>query len=834
MSDSLTPMMRQYQSVKRSLPSDVILFFRLGDFYEMFFEDAKEASGILNVALTKRGAVPMCGVPFHAAPGYIAKIIQANRRVAICEQVGEVKPGKIVDREVSQIVSAGTINDLNLLDARRHNYLAAAWHSKKAFGLAFLDITTGDFRITELDSIQALKDEIGRVAPAEIVVPEEQQASLDWPGATVTDDYAFLPEHAAFVLMEHFEVKTLEGFGCDGLDAAVGAGGAILHYLKQVMRRDPANVQTLRVYNPRGFMMLDATTRDNLEIVESRSKEGQSLYQAVNRTVTPMGARLLRDWLVHPLLEKSLIAHRQQTLALFLDEPMLLAAIRESLSDIRDIERIVGRLGQGAGNARDLLALRSSLEALPELRRQIETLCQNATDAATTLLQPWLKNAHDFSELTGELARAIVDEPPLTIKEGGMFRDDYRSELDELRHGSREGKTWIAELQQKEIERTGIKSLKIKFNSVFGYFIEVTKSNLAQVPDAYHRKQTTVNAERFITPELKEVESKILGADERARHLEYEMFLELRTRIVRDLSALQAVAQALGVLDVCAGLAELARTYGYCRPRLRDDTALKILDGRHPVLDQKISEERFVPNDVEMPPQGSRLHLITGPNMAGKSTYIRQVALLVLLTQIGSYIPAREAEVGLVDRIFTRVGANDDLSRGLSTFMVEMSETANILNNAQERSLVILDEIGRGTSTFDGLAIAWSVAEHLHDRIGARTLFATHFHEMTKLAAALPRVANFNVAVREWNDQVIFLRKIVPGAADRSYGIQVARLAGLPDKVVKRSRQLLANLEKSNLHPSLVGGTSRSPKRRNTEAPPETEELPLWAAKDAE
>jgi len=821
-------MMRQYQSVKRSLPADVILFFRLGDFYEMFLEDAKQAAGILNVALTKRGDIPMCGVPFHAAPGYIAKIIQAGRRVAICEQVGEVRPGKIVQREVTQIVSAGTINDLNLLDAQRHNYLAAACRGKKKFGLAFLDITTGDFRITELDTLQALQDELGRVAPAEIVAPEAQQTELQLPHATVTDDYAFLPEQAAFVLMEHFEVKTLEGFGCEHLDSAVGAGGAILHYLKTVMRRDPANVRTLRVYNPQGFMVLDSTTRENLEIVESRSREGQSLFQAVNRTVTPMGARLLRDWLVHPLLERAPIEHRQDAISLLLDDPMTLAILRETLGNIRDIERIVGRLGQGAGNARDLQALASSLEALPEISRLVTSVTENATASASTLFHPWLQQTHDFRELTTQLTRAIVDEPPIPIKEGGMFRDGYREELDELRNASREGKHWIAALQQRESERTGIKSLKIRFNSVFGYFIEITKANLANVPDDYHRKQTTVNAERFITPELKEMESKILGADERARQLEYELFLELRTRVVADLTALQAAAQALGVLDVCAGLAEVARTYSYCRPQLRDDTALRILDGRHPVLDQKITEERFVPNDVEMAPDGSRLHLITGPNMAGKSTYIRQVALLVLLAQVGAYIPAREAEIGLVDRIFTRVGASDDLSRGLSTFMVEMSETANILNNATARSLVILDEIGRGTSTFDGLAIAWSVAEHLHDGIAARTLFATHFHEMTKLAGALARVANFNVAVREWNDQVIFLRKIVPGAADRSYGIQVARLAGLPDQVVKRARRLLANLEKSNLHPSLVGGTSRA-KKPTGEPAEQTLDLPLWA-----
>jgi len=810
--ETLTPMMQQYQSVRRGLPADTLLLFRLGDFYEMFFEDAKTAAAILNVALTKRGQVPMCGVPYHAAEGYIARLVKARMRVAICDQVGDAQPGKIVRRELTQVISPGTVSDLNLLDAKQNNFLAAIHEHGGVFGFAFIDTSTGEFRLTELEHPAALEDELARVSPSEILVseePGERTRKILGPFSNVVpcDGYAFLPEQAFFTLREHFKVQSLDGFGASGMAAAVGAAGAILHYLKHQMRRNTAHVTRLSVYRNSAYMTVDAASQANLELVASRGGGGSkdmSLLNALDRTMTPMGGRLLRHWILHPLRDPAALAARQQTIGELLAEPALLAELRESLKGIRDIERTVGRLSQSGGNGRDLLALRNSLEQLPALRQSLLQLAQggalggNSPDCA-------LSNAlhgqmAEFPELADELARALVDDPPLAIKEGGIFRDGFNRELDEIRTACREGKEWIAQLQQREIEATGIKSLKVRYTSVFGYFIEVTKANLASVPENYIRKQTTVNGERFITPELKEMEGKILGADERARAMEYELFTALRERVLDDLAALQQTASAIATLDVLCSLAEVARLFGYCRPALNDGLRIRITDGRHPVLDQNLAEEKFVPNDVELDGTANRLHIITGPNMAGKSTFIRQTALLVLMAQIGSFIPAASAEIGIVDRIFTRVGASDDISRGQSTFMVEMNETANILNNATERSLVILDEIGRGTSTFDGLSIAWSVAEHLHDEVKARTLFATHYHELTELEMTRQGVKNFNVAVREWNDQIIFLRKIVRGGADKSYGIQVARLAGLPPAVIARAKEILGNLEQSELN----------------------------------
>jgi len=822
--ETLTPMMQQYQSVRRTLPGETLLLFRLGDFYEMFFEDAKTASAILNVALTKRGQVPMCGVPYHAAEGYLAKLVKAGKRVAICDQVGEPQPGKIVRRELTQVISPGTVSDLNLLDAKRNNYLAAIHAHGGRYGFAFVDTTTGEFRLTELPDLPALEDELARVTPAEVLVSDQASGAKEplpeLPVAVECDGYAFLPEQAGFTLREHFKVQSLDGFGCSGMAAAIGAAGAILHYLKHQMRRSVSHLVKLSVYSHSGFMTVDAASQANLELVASRGAKDMSLLHALDRTITPMGGRLLRDWILHPLREVAPLTARQGVIAALLGESFLLSSVREALRGIRDIERTIGRLSQAGGNARDLMALRCSLEQLPDLRAHLAALLGRDE-------QPLAAQIHaeigEFPALVALLAGAVVEEPPVSVKEGGIFRDGHDATLDELRAACRDGKEWIAQLQQREIETTGIKSLKVRFTSVFGYFIEVTKANLASVPEHYIRKQTTVNGERFITPELKEMEGRILGADERSKALEYELFVALRERVLDELEALQRTAAAIAQLDVLASLAEVARLFGYCRPVLHDGLRLEIRDGRHPVLDQSLAEEKFVPNDVRLDGAEERLHIITGPNMAGKSTYIRQVALIVLMAQIGSYVPATAAEVGLVDRIFTRVGASDDLSRGQSTFMVEMNETANILNNATERSLVILDEIGRGTSTFDGLSIAWSVAEYLHDAVKARTLFATHYQELTELAMTRPGVRNFNVAVREWNDQIVFLRKIVPGGADQSYGIQVARLAGLPGAVVARAKEILANLEQSELNadgkPKLAEASPRvsRPRKRGGE-----------------
>jgi DNA mismatch repair protein MutS len=838
MRDALTPMMQQYQRLRKSIPADTLLLFRLGDFYELFFEDAKEASGLLNVALTKRNGVPMCGVPYHAAQNYIAKLIKAGKRVAICDQTSEPQPGRIVTRDITQIISAGTVSELGLLEAKRANYLAAIYEYENAgpssaspartFGFAYADLTTGEFRLMQLSTAVSVADEVARVGPSEILVSEEQRDRFPAIEHVLAhDSYAFLPEQATFTLCEHFKTKSLDGFGCSAMPAAVGAAGAIIHYLKHHLRRKIDHLATLRCESADGHVVLDAATQTNLDLVESRGARDTSLLAVLDRTVTPMGGRKLRNWILQPLRDLTELNRRQQLIADLLHESDLLGSLRHALKSIRDIERAAGRLSQASGNARDLVALKNSLQHLPQVKAELQKLIERINfgkggssveaavsaaddrDLQATPLPPQGEQAgslaehlqneiHEMPQLAAKLQRALVDDAPLALKEGGIFRDGFDPQLDELRNASREGKNWINALQEREINATGIKSLKVRFNSVFGYFIEVTKSNLSNVPAHYTRKQTTVGGERFITPELKEMEAKILGADERARNLEYSLFQKLRDETLTELGPLQKTAGAIAVVDAICSLAETARLFHYCRPQLDESLQLTICDGRHPVLDQNLVEEKFVPNDTELDGERFRLAIITGPNMAGKSTYIRQVALIVLMAQIGSFVPARSAEIGLVDRIFTRVGASDDLSRGQSTFMVEMNETANIVNNATERSLIILDEIGRGTSTFDGLSIAWSVAEFLHDRIKARTLFATHYHELTKLAIERKGVVNFNVAVREWNEQIIFLRKIVPGGADKSYGIHVARLAGLPKEILDRAKDILAHLEKPN------------------------------------
>lgn len=787
----LTPMMQQYQSMRRELPDDVLLFFRLGDFYELFFDDAKVASPILNVALTKRNGMPMCGVPHHAAQGYMAKLIQAGKRVAIAEQTTEPQPGKIVEREISQIISAGTIDDLNLLDAERPNYLAAVFQAKGRIGLAYMEHTTGEFRVTEFKDREAMEDELSRLRPSELLFSDEQAEHFDLlPSAQAYDGYTFLIDQAEYTLKQHFDVQSLDGFGCEGMLPAVGAAGAILHYVETQLRRSIGHVRSLQAYQTESFVLIDTSSQANLDLVTSRSGGVKaSLLGAVDRTSTPMGARKLRNWVLHPIRDLDVLVARQDFVEALIQESFLLHEIRESFSEVRDIERTISRLSQGSGNARDLKALEMSLRKVPDVRQHLAAL------GGGRLGEDLARRLGDFAELVDLLGRAICEEPPAPLKEGGIFADGYSDAIDELRSATSEGKRWVAELQSGEQERTGIPSLKIKYNAVFGYFIEITKTHLDKVPPEYTRKQTMANAERFITPELKEVENKILGADERLKTLEYEEFLNLRETVLEHLDAIQQTAAALAEVDVLAGFAETARLFGYVRPFLNDSRRLVIKGGRHPVLDQNIGGEKFVPNDTDIDPEANRFMLITGPNMAGKSTYIRQVALITLLAQIGCFVPADSAEVGLVDRIFTRVGASDDIAKGQSTFMVEMTETALIANNATENSLVILDEIGRGTATYDGLSIAWSVVEHLHDEVGCRALFATHYHELTQLAESRSAVNNYNIAVREWNDQIIFLRQILPGAADRSYGIQVARLAGLPDSIISRAKEILASLE---------------------------------------
>lgn len=823
-------MMKQYHGLRRGLPEDCLLLFRLGDFYEMFFDDAKEAAGILNLALTKRNGIPMCGMPYHASEGYIRRLIKAGKRVAIGEQTSEPVPGKLVERELSQIISAGTVMDMTMLDNRLHNYLAGIYRDGKRFGLAFLDHTTGEFRVAEFTQLAELQDEITRINPVEILYSTEQSADFgSLKAASPTDGYTFLYDQAYQVLKGHFAVQSLDGFGCQGLRAAIGAAGAVLHYVRTTLHRKVDHLRKLQTYEPESFVLIDGASRANLDLVNHRGGNEHTLLHSLDRTGTPMGARKLREWILHPLRDLETLLARQEFISSLLAEPFLLTKIQEALKGIRDIERTTARLGQLSGNARDVQVLCTSLQQIPEIQSHLQALVSKKSEpeleeenAPLSLIQALLPRLRTFPELVEFLQKAIVDEPPASLKDGGIFREGYSPELDELRVASTNGKQWIADLQEREIERTGVKSLKVKYNAVFGYFIEMTKSNQHLAPADYVRKQTTATGERFYTPELKSMEDKILGSDERMKRLEYDEFCRLRERILTHIDAIQDTANALAEVDVICGLAETARLFGYCRPVLNESLNLHIKDGRHPVVDQHLAEEKFVPNDTLLEPQKNRLLIITGPNMAGKSTYIRQTALLVLMAQMGSYIPASQAEIGLVDRIFTRVGANDDLSKGQSTFMVEMNETAAILNNAGERSLVILDEIGRGTATFDGLSIAWSVAEHLHDVIKCRTLFATHYHELTALSRKREAVQNYNVAVREWNDRIIFLRKIVAGSADKSYGIQVARLAGLPKEIIDRAKEILTHLESGNLNTGNdtppVPGEEKRPRKRTASA----------------
>ena len=828
-------MMKQYHALRRDLPQGTFLLFRLGDFYEMFFDDAREASAILNVSLTKRGDVPMCGVPYHAARGYMEKLLAAGRRVALCEQVGEVQAGRLVRREITRILSPGTLEDAGL-EEKSHNFTAALLPPTKesgAFGLALADLSTGEFRITELPSAEALLDEVVRVAPAEILIPEgkkgqfqdlsgggEMSLPLGFPSLEEVESYIFDPMASTELLLSHFKVHSLDGFGVTDLPTAVTAAGALLHYLTRTLRRDAGHLRSLHAYRQADHLLLDASTQGHLELVQSRAGRRMTLLGTLDRTITPMGARTVRDWILHPLIDPGTITARQDAIGLFIQSPMKLGDLRECLGGIRDIERSVSRLSQNSGNARDLGALTLSLSAIPSTRALIESY-------EGGLLFDLGKKLHPLQELTALLQSAIVEEPPPNLRDGGMIRSGFDASLDELKNASAEGKVWIATLQEKEIQRTGIKSLKVRFNAVFGYFIEITTANLGSVPSDYTRKQTTSGGERFITPELKEMEGKILGAEERAKALEIQIFHHLRAAVLEQVLPLQETAAAAGALDALGSLAETARLYGYARPVVDDSTILQISDGRHPVLEQYAGGEAFVPNDTDLDASKHRMGIITGPNMAGKSTYLRQVGLLTVMAQMGSWIPAASAQVGVADRIFTRVGASDDLSKGHSTFMVEMNETANILHNATARSLVLLDEIGRGTATFDGLSIAWSVAEYLHDITGCRTFFATHYHELPDLSRTRSGVRNLNVAVREQNDQIVFLRKIVEGAADRSYGIQVARLAGLPSAVVERAREILTNLEKAELNaegrPTLAGT-----RRKSAGAPDPTAELPLF------
>lgn len=813
MADSLTPMMRQYRRVKSQLPADTILFFRLGDFYEMFFEDAIEASGILDIALTKRHKVPMCGVPHHASENYLAKLVRAGKKVAVCDQMEDPAVAKgIVRREVTGIMTPGAVMTDSVLESKRNNYLAGLYESDGLMGMALLDLSTGTFWCEETDRLDTLRDNLARFSPTECVVPTDattdsaphicsllKQSPV--PLISPYDDWTFEYETAYDTLTRHFGVQSLDCFGSEDRPAIVGAAGGVLHYVKNALRRNVDHIHGLRVKNPDDFLVMDEATRINLDLVMARgqarisAESGTSqkarcdtLLGVLDSTKTAMGGRLLREWILRPLAEIGQIRQRHDAVEAFCADRSLLKNLREALSRIRDMERLIARLGAGSGNARDVRALGQSLDILPVVH---DLLSEHAVQELAGLA----KAVTPLPDLVNLIERAIVEEPPATLKEGGIIRKGYRSELDELRDITLSGKNWLIEYQALEQKRTGIKTIKVRHNKIFGYYIEVSKGQSAHVPDDYTRKQTLVNAERFITPELKEYENKIFGAQERSMALEYDLFLEVRDAIVQQTEHIQASAEAIAKLDVLSSFADRALTLRYARPVITDNKLIRIKDGRHPVIEQIPGADRFVPNDLLLDNSENRLVIITGPNMAGKSTYIRQAALIVIMAQVGSFVPAAQAEIGVVDRVFTRVGASDDLTRGRSTFMVEMQETANILNNATTKSLVVLDEIGRGTSTFDGISIAWAVAECLHNQIRVKTLFATHYHELTDLALTLNGVKNYNVLVREQGDRIVFLRKIAPGGTDKSYGIQVARLAGLPYEVIDRAKEILLNLE---------------------------------------
>jgi DNA mismatch repair protein MutS len=810
----LTPMMRQYREWKRRYP-DYLLLFRLGDFYEAFYDDAAVAARTLDIALTSRqkgeGAIPMAGVPHHALDAYLARLIRAGLKVAICDQVeaAPAKGRKLIRREVVRLVTPGTVTDAGLLDGRLNNFLAALWRGGDHLGLALVDITTADFWVAEATAADALGEALLLRRPAEVLVPEALAGDpavgrLRSAGATVTvrDAASFGAREAEERLRAHFRVAAVEGLGLPGRGAALRAAGAVLGYLQETQQAVPGHLTRLQTLALDDHLVLDEPAARNLELVESlqdRSTQGTLLW-ALDGTLTPMGGRLLRQWLLRPLVRPGEIAARLAAVGALVDDPALLGAVRQRLERVGDLARLASRVALGAASPRDLAALRSTVEALPALREEAIRCPDGLVREATAAVE-------DLDALGKTLAAALVDDPPLGLHDGGLIRESWSPALAEVRRQVREARVWIAGLEARERERLGISSLRVRYNRVFGYGIEVSKSQTRLVPPEYVRRQTLVGAERYVTEELREHEARLLGAEGRMTRLEYELFDELRRGVAAEADRLLRTARAVATLDVLAALAHVARERGYTRPVVDESGALEIQEGRHPVLELRGDAGRFVPNDLRLDPGQVECLIITGPNMAGKSTYMRQAALLVLMAQMGSFVPARSARVGVVDRVFTRIGAQDNLARGQSTFLVEMTEAAAILRHATSRSLVLLDEIGRGTSTFDGLSIAWAVAEYLHERrAGARVLFATHYHELTRLAAELPRVRNVHVAVREWKDDIVFLHRVVPGATDRSYGIQVGRLAGLPDEVVARARALLREFEQGAPAPAAPPG----------------------------
>jgi DNA mismatch repair protein MutS len=778
----------------------------MGDFYEMFFDDARVASKILEIALTSRDKgdrerIPLCGVPCHAAAPYITKLIDKGYKVAICEQMGDARAAQgLVEREVTQVITPGMAVEGATIAEKENNFLMSLYRGEGGYGVVFLDLSTGEFKGCRIAKEDFLMDEVVKNRPREALIPE----GLQGEGGLLADLLREFPSLLINALPDSFfgmerdngqsEVLIRNVIPSSAGDEVRCAAFAAIRYACETQKADVGHIKPLSLYRIEDYLILDETTQKNLELFTAQGAKGKkgTVLDILDETITAMGGRRIRGWLSYPLVDCREIERRLWAVAELKETPLVRADLRELMEEVYDLERLNARVIMGKANPRDLTALKTTLKAIPHVKKGL-------ADIHAPLLQEIRGGLDELDEVAAWIEDAIVESPPITITEGGIIKDGYIQELDELRGSSRAGKGWIARLEAQERQRTGISSLKVRYNQVFGYYIEVTNPNLDMVPVEYVRKQTLANAERFITPQLKEYEDKVLGAEERIKALEYELFRQLRERVARENRRIQGTASALGSIDALLSLAEVADKYRYNRPRVTDGDEIAIRDGRHPVVERMGHLEPFVPNDARLDGGDNQLIIITGPNMAGKSTFIRQVALICLMAQMGGFVPAQEATIGLVDRIFTRVGASDNLARGESTFMVEMRETAGILKEATPRSLVILDEIGRGTSTFDGLSIAWAVAEYLHDKKGPKTLFATHYHELTELAMTKPRVKNYNVAVSEWNGEIIFLRRIVEGGVSRSYGIQVARLAGLPDEVVARAREVLANLEKAEL-----------------------------------
>ena len=808
--NTMTPMMQQYLKTKEEY-RDCILFYRLGDFYEMFFDDAITASRELEITLTGKNCgleerAPMCGIPFHAVDGYLNKLVSKGYKVAICEQVEDPKTAKgIVKREVIRIVTPGTTLDALALDETKNNYLMSIVYTSDRYGISVADITTGVYFVTEVDSAKKLNDEISRYAPSEIICNHSFYVSgIDVEdfrtrlGISVysLDSWYFDDELCKKALMDHFHMSTLSGLGLDDFDCGVIAAGALLQYLIETQKTSISNLTKLTPYITGKFMLIDSSSRRNLELCETlreKQKRG-SLLWVLDKTKTAMGARMLRSFIEQPLIDLEEIEKRQQAISELNQNAIAREEIREYLNPVYDLERLISKISYQSANPRDLIAFKSSLEMLPAIRCLLDDFQGDLLKEIQTDLDP----LQDLYELVDQ---AIMDEPPISVRDGDMIKTGFHEEVDKLRNAKTEGKTWIAQLEAKEREATGIKNLRIKYNKVFGYYLEVTNSYKDLVPEHYMRKQTLANAERYITPELKELEDMILGAEDKLVALEYNLFCEVRDKLGAEIIRIQKTAKAIAALDVFASLSLVAERNNYVCPKMNTKGLIQIKDGRHPVVEKMIDHDMFIANDTLLDNGKNRISIITGPNMAGKSTYMRQTALIVLMAQIGSFVPASSAKIGIVDRIFTRVGASDDLASGQSTFMVEMTEVANILRNATSNSLLILDEIGRGTSTFDGLSIAWAVVEHISNPklLGAKTLFATHYHELTELEGKLSNVNNYCIAVKEKGDDIVFLRKIVKGGADKSYGIQVAKLAGVPDSVIERAKELVQELSDADI-----------------------------------